>query len=128
MDGVPTLGLRVQPADGTLGRLRRVCLADRLAEHRHRPVRLQDQWDHGPRGHELDELVVERALLVHGVERPGLRPVERDQLEGAHREAGVLQMGQDLSRLARADCIRLDDRKREAHESPVGSSSSRGPR
>jgi hypothetical protein len=110
VDGVSAFRFGVELADRAFGGLGRIGRADHLAKLGHRTLGLQDHRDDGPGRHEFDELVVERAAMVHRVERSRLGLVERQHLERADGEAGALEVGEDRSRLARSHGVRFDDR------------------
>src|SRR4029077_5501792 len=67
-------------------------------------------------GHELHQAAVERPLLVHLVKglRLGLRQPQHP--EAADGEPLLLQVSQNLARMAGLDGVRLENRQRHLHE------------
>ena len=80
------LSIPKQLADRALGRLRRVGRADHLAQAQRTALALERGQEHRTRGHVVDELAEERALLVLGVERLGL--LARERARSGRRRCG----------------------------------------
>src|SRR5579883_162528 len=72
--------LRMQLADGALGRLGRIGGAHHLAVLGDRALAFQHLHDDGAGGHEVHQLAEERTGLVHGVEGLGLLAGHADAL------------------------------------------------
>ena len=72
-------------ADGSGGRLLRVGRAHDVAVALNRVLAFEHLHHHGSRGHVPHQVLVERALAVHGIERLGLRL--REMLHAAGDDA-----------------------------------------
>ena len=117
VDRVPPLRLRIERAHRAGRGLGGIGGPDRLAEARHRALRLQDHGHHRARAHELYELVVEGAPAVDRVERPGLGRAQPRHPHGPDGEAGGLQVGDDRAGVTRAHGVGLDYGERPVHAS-----------
>jgi len=109
MNRIPSLGLGVELANGTLGGLGRVGGTDGIAQ-RHDGVLLLQHHRHAVvAGHELHEFAEERTGAVDPVKLAGLllghlEHARRDQLEPL-----LFEVGHDEPRLAAGEGVRLDD-------------------
>lgn len=98
-------------ADGALCGLGRVRGADEAAEILHGVIFKQHHGHDGAGGHELDKLLEERAILMHGIELCRLVESQAGCLDGRYGVAGLLNFGKDVTNVLVADSTGLNHRK-----------------
>ena len=87
-------------------------LADAAPRAGDRVIAFQHLHDHGAGDHERDQVVEERAGLVHAVEGLGLGLAHLDALLRDDAQAGLLDHGVDRAGQVTLGRVGLDDRKR----------------
>src|SRR5215203_878253 len=111
--GFDRLGISL--ANGAFVGLSGIGRAYHLSVASHRIFALEDLNDDGPRSHECAQVIVERPLLMDGVETLCLVACHVDALGRDHAEACLLQhLGDRTSKVA-ASGVGLDDRKGARH-------------
>src|SRR6185437_16532166 len=109
MDRVLTNRLRILLANRSFIRLRRIRRAHQFAQIGNSVVFLKDHRHNRTRAHERSKLRKERTRRMHVIETLGLLPGETDLLDGDNLESCPLDLGENGSRIALADRVRLDD-------------------
>src|SRR3990170_3558987 len=87
----------------------RIGRAHELAVSGNRAFALEHLHQHRSRGHERNEIVVQRPLLVHGVKAQRLLPGELQHLRRDDAQPGALEAADDLADLVLGDGVGLDD-------------------
>src|SRR5690554_6108598 len=74
-------------------------------------VTFQDLHEHGTGDHEINQILEEGTLFVHGIETLGIAARKLHQAGSHDRQTGLLEAGDDLANYILGDCIGLDDGK-----------------
>src|SRR5260370_20918401 len=98
-------------ADRALGRFFRIGGAHDLAVLRDRTLALEHLYHHGTGGHELYEVLKERALAMHGVKTLGLGLRQLHHARRDHPQTRSLEPAVHLADQITAHAVRLDDGK-----------------
>src|SRR6185437_5651814 len=112
VDRVPLLRFGVELSHRAGVGLRRIGCTDRRPQRRYGAGLFEHHRHAGTGCHECDERVVEWPLAVHRVELAGHGRCQVYDARSANFETLRFQVRHDLSRLAAAKRIRLDDRQR----------------
>src|SRR5579872_1073824 len=118
--------LRMQLADGTVGRLGRIGRAHHLAVLGDRALAFQHLHDNGAGGHEVHQLAKERTSLVHGVEGLGLLAGHANALLRNDAKPRLLDQRVDGASEIALGGVRLDDREGAFNRHVVSSRSAGG--
>ena len=115
VDDVLALAVGVELADGALVGLRRVSRADQRTEVSDGVLLFEDHRHARAGGHEIDQLAVKGALLVHGVKCAGGLFGEAGFLHRHDAEPGALDLVGDGTDELLAHAIGLQDGKGTFH-------------
>ena len=107
--------LRVNLADGAVGRLRRIGGAHHVAVLQHGALALQHLNHDRTRGHEVDQFAEERTRLVDRIEGFGLLAGHANALLGDDPQAGLLDQRVDGAGQIALGRVGFDDRESAFH-------------
>ena len=97
VDGVVALACCEEAADCSFGSLCGVCCADEASEILDSVVFEEDHCDDWAGGHELDELLEERTILMYGIEIGGLVDGQSRGLDGCDGVSSFFNFGENVT-------------------------------